>query len=199
MLRIGTGPGRDPRSSGERQRLRAARLRWVPKGGDRYELRLGGELPASWSLRLCRNLETRRMNLLRGFGRRLPSGSWAISLEVDTSLCDHGGLDASVLDDIPVRSPQRLDPPLLDFWIERTPPPEGALAVEVAAWDAIGLLGSVLDVANRIGLEPVEILLETQEECAFHRLLLVGSPGRPPTGRQERELERALAARVGPG
>ena len=69
----------------------------------------------------------------------------------------------------------------------------GELELEVQAWDSVGLLAAVLGHVNECDLVPSEILLETEEGFAFHRLGLRSRGWGVPTARQRRALAQRLS------
>jgi hypothetical protein len=87
-------------------------------------------------------------------------------------------------------------PRLLDFSLVRGGEHGALLHLEVHAWEARGLLAGVLVETERVGLVPVELLLETEGECAFHQLVLRGPMGAPSPD-CVRQLAKELSAHVG--
>jgi hypothetical protein len=155
----------------------------------RLELRLSGALPDRWPLHLAQGLAARRINLWRGHAARIAPRAWSARLEVETPpeqpLPDFVDL-ALGLEPAPVLA----EPPLLEATLGRAP--GGELELEVHAWDAVGLLAGVLRCVVGAGLLPTALALETEGDCAFHQLRLVGADGSAATRRQQRHLARRL-------
>lgn len=184
------------RESGAQSRL--APRPWAaatprPPGG--LHLQLGGPLPADWSLRLARSLAGCGASLVSGYARRGAQGEWLAELEIESelALCAGELLERAVRPQAP---PPRPDPRILDFELGESPAHGGSLALEVHAWDAVGLLAGVLGRARAPGLVAAELILETEQDCAFHHLALVGTEG-APSRRQRRELSLGLAGLLG--
>jgi len=162
------------------------------RGGGRIDLHVSGALPRSWVLHLARGFAERRVSLLNGRARSLDEGIWVGALEIDL-----GSADRAVPDFLSLASGEqpsgRLlpEPPLLEVAMA-----EGArgLEVEVHAWDAVGLLASVLAHVDAVGLVPCEVSLETEGDCAFHQLVLRDAAGAAPGRRGRRDLARRLSA-----
>jgi hypothetical protein len=160
------------------------------RGGGRIDLHVSGALPPGWVLRLARGFAERRVNLLNGRARHLDEGIWNGALEVELGSADRRVPDFLALALGEQGAGRYLPaPPLLEVAMVG-----GAhgLEVEVHAWDAVGLLASVLGHVEAVGLVPREVLLETEGDCAFHQLTLVDARGAAPG----RSLRRALARRL---
>lgn len=162
------------------------------KEEDRIELELSGALPDAFFVSLSRSFAARGISLQSGYARRAEPGLWLARLELagvpspapaldylQLALRDEGGARPS-------------DPPILDFVLTRPASRDGALELEVHAWDALGLLAGVLGRASAAGMVAVEIGLETEGECAFHSVALIGSDGSVPSSEQRRVLASGL-------
>jgi hypothetical protein len=186
-LEAGTGAGWAGAGLGPHPALA---WRTEPRGPRGLELTLAGALAETWCLDFTRALAARGMNLLRGHAHE-GRGGWSARLEIDAHPNDRS-LDFGRLLCEPVAPPLRCEPRLLDFELAFSPAHDGCLELEVHAWDSIGLLATLLGRARGGGLRPVELWLETEEECAFHRLSLRGIGGRRPALGQARGFARAL-------
>lgn len=158
------------------------------------DLQLSGDLPAEWALHLARALACRGVSLLNGYARRIEEGIWLAQLDLDLgagSRCELDFLGLLAGTAKPVRLPE---PSILDFELRDSPALGGSFELRVDAWDAVGLLAAVLGRCAAAGLDPEEMILETEGECAFHHLTLKGRRGRRPARLQRLALERALAA-----
>lgn len=164
----------------------------TPDGHCELRLRVSGSLPGSWFRGLAIGCAERGISLLRGLAARDAGGIWAADLVLDVSgssppLPDFLALATRALDQAPVRPPS-----ILDFELSRSAHPGERLVLEVHAWETVGLLAGVLGCAECAGLQPVEVVLETEDECAFHQITLVRSGGGRPTASQRRQLTRSL-------
>lgn len=164
-----------------------------PAGG--LHLQIGGPLPADWSLCLARALARDGASLHSGYARRGPDGAWLAELAIrpESDLGAEALLVHATRPEPPLLRP---DPRILDFELGESPAHGGSLALEVHAWDAVGLLAGVLGRARGHGLVPAELILETEQDCAFHHLALTGADG-APSRRQRRALSLALAGLLG--
>lgn len=166
----------------------------VTRPDARLGVQLSGPLPTRWALWLARGFAARRVNLRNGHALALPRGRWIAQLEVE--LESGGRLPPDFLQ-LALRDgggPRLVEPPLLDVSLGQDA--DGDLAVEVHAWDAVGLLASVLGRVDAVGLAPAEIVLETEGECAFHQLTLRDRAGGPASARQRRRLARSLVEQL---
>lgn len=165
----------------------------VPLGGGGADVQLWGPLRTAWSLHLSRALAQRRASLKRGYARRLEGSVWIARLEV--ALGPGGEPEATdfrALASKPVDGAGLPEPPVLHAELEPSDALGGALVAEVHAWEALGLLAAVLGRAAGCGLVAEEIELETEGECAFHRLLLRTPEAQAPTAGHRRSLARSL-------
>lgn len=178
-------------------RLRASPFAARQLDGRLFELRVGGVLPDDWSLVFAGDCARRGHSLMRGYVRRELRGHWRGRLEIELAAASAG--DAAPL---PGSGGRALRPPwihaphLLDFELEESHAFGGALELEVHAWEAVGLLYGVLSAAASLDLVAVELTLETEGDCAFHRLALVDRHRTPVSSRRRRALARRLAAPV---
>jgi len=164
------------------------------RGAGRIDLHVSGALPPCWVLNLARGFAARRVSLQSGRARRLEQGIWSGALEIDLGCAQRPQPDFLGLANGELRSGRLLPaPPLLEVVMAG-----GArgLEVEVHAWDAVGLLASVLGHVDAVELEPTEVSLETEGDCAFHQLVLCDRTGATPSRRQRRALARRLAAQL---
>ena len=155
----------------------------------RASLRIGGRLPRGWSVRLTRGLAKRGVSLLSGYARRIEEDAWLLAFELDL-----GHADADAIDFLAVARGEEegapiAEPRILDFSLQ---PESDSLALEVHAWDAVGLLAAVLERVWGAGLSPDELILETEAGCAFHSLVLKDRHRAPPSLSHARLLARAL-------
>lgn len=171
------------------------------KGDGIVHLRLAGALPDDWSLRFTRALAWRNLSLRSGRARRVETRHWIAHLELDLVYAD-AEVDFSEILELATRAedlPAPPEPRILDFELDAPAYLAGGLRLEVHAWDALGLLAGVIERADRVGLHPEALLLDTEGECAFHELILRGADGAPASAEQHRALEAILAALVRPG
>lgn len=161
-------------------------------GGQR-RVELSGDLGPHWPLRLARAFAEHRVSLQSGFARRAESGVWLARLEVELPRPDATTPDFLTFALQSGRGPARVDPPILDFDISRSASAPDVLELEVHAWDAVGLLAGVLHQIAESDLAPVELVLETEEDCAFHRICVGGKDGSQPTRRQRASLAGQLS------
>jgi hypothetical protein len=179
-----------------RNLLHAPTCRSERRSDGLLELHCAGLLPADWTLNLARALAVRRASIRDGYARRTAPGIWLAQLGIE----DGGRLRAPELRAMvtgaqpPLTSPE---PRILDFELGRAPGHGGCLTLEVHAWDAVGLLAGVLGRARDAGLTAMELFLETEADCAFHHLALIGRDGAAPTRRQRRALRLGLSALLG--
>ncbi len=163
------------------------------KDGRLVEIHLSGALPDLWPLQVARGFAAGRFNLLNGLARCEERGLWSAQIEVDTS-CSPGPLPDFL--DLALEPMSRVDPecpPLLEVALAQPSARGGELELEVQAWDSVGLLAAVLGHVNECDLVPSEILLETEEGFAFHRLGLRSRGWGVPTARQRRALAQRLS------
>ena len=160
------------------------------------ELRISGALPDAWPLRLARAFARRKISLCRGGARALEPGLWLARLEVDLGPSGELPNDVLQLALRPDGRAQPPEPPLLDFSLTGTSVRGGRVELEVHAWDAVGLLATVLGRVEAAGLVPDEILLETEGDCAFHQLVLRGRDGGAPAPVERAALARSLSLLV---
>lgn len=181
----------------ELQARKPARLIVQSKTEARIELRVTGCLPRDWSQRFAAGLARLRINLLSGYARRSERDDWIGAFEAELPLERPEALDLESLTQAP--GPYGANPhaSILDFRLQESTRLGGCLEVELAAWDSVGLLAATLESAHAAGLRPAELLLETQEGCAFQQLSLQTAIWTCPSPRQQRELGRYLAARLG--
>ena len=164
------------------------------RGAGRVDLHVSGALPACWVLNLARGFAARRVSLQSGRARRRAEGIWSGALELDL-----GGAERPLPDFLALASGELPvarwlpAPPLLEVAMAGS---ARGLEVEVHAWDAVGLLASVLGHVDAVALEPTEVSLETEGDCAFHQLVLRDRLGAMPSRRQRRALARRLAAQL---
>lgn len=164
-----------------------------PAGG--LHLQIGGPLPADWSLCLARALARRGASLHTGYARRGPDGAWLAELAIEAE--PHPTAEELLVYATRPEAPlARPDPRILDFDLGESPAHGGSLALEVHAWDAVGLLAGVLGRARAHDLVPAELILETEQDCAFHHLALTGTDA-APSRRQRRALSLGLAGLLG--
>ncbi len=178
----------------ELSKLGASRCRLEPADAEgRARLQLEGRLPRGWSVRLTRALARRGVSLISGQAKRRDEEAWVVGLELALGHADGQGLDFLELARREEGTPHLGEPRILDFQLvaERE-----ALHLEVHAWDAVGLLASVLERVWAAGLRPDELYLETESECAFHSLVLKDEQRRAPGSLHERLLARSLARMV---
>lgn len=161
-------------------------------GADRCQLQLWGALPADWSLWLAQALAARRMSLMHGAARRGPRDTWRASLEIQLARSEDAELDFAALATGVSPAASVPDPPILHFqlWESRCRAP--GLELEVHAWEALGLLAAVLGKVADADLRCDALLLDTEDDCAFHHLLLRTTDGRAPSARQQRALHAGL-------
>jgi hypothetical protein len=192
----------DRSSGGPWESLLPSELFHVPlchvaaRRGECAELRISGALPDAWPLRLARAFARRKISLCRGGARAIEPGLWLARLEVDLGPC--GELPPDVLQ-LALRPDGRFqlpEPPILDFSLIGTSVRGGRLELEVHAWDAVGLLAAVLGRVEAAGIVPEEMLLETEDDCAFHQLVLRGRDGGAPAPALRAALARSLALLV---
>jgi hypothetical protein len=164
------------------------------RGGGRIDLHVSGALASRWVLSLARGFAARRISLLNGRAQRLDERVWNGALEIDLGSAAREAPDFLALASGEPPSGRVLpEPPLLDVAMA-----DGArgLELEVHAWDAVGLLASVLAHVDAVGLSPWEVSLETVGDCAFHQLVLRHDDGGLPGRRTRRALARRLAAQL---
>ncbi len=161
-------------------------------GGRRSDMKLTGPLPADWSVNLSRDFAARGVSLQNGYARRIDSDQWTVQLEVEQSLADSAGPEGLVRAIYSKVRPPVVEPALLDCELRESKSFGGCLELEVDAWDAVGLLAAVLGCAASAGLLAVEMILETQDDCAFHHLGLKDRGDAVPSLRQRRALDRGL-------
>lgn len=176
----------------------AARPDFAVRGlaGDRLELQLAGALPAHWCRDLTGNLAARGISVWSGYAREHEAGRWLGRFELELATAADRRLDFLALAQGQEPAPRLFEPPILDFQLDRGSAFAGSLELEVHAWEAVGLLASVLAHVDAVDLLPRALHLETEEDCAFHRLVLTDRSGRAPERVQERALLRALALRT---
>lgn len=179
---------------------RPAEARSIPlaqvarRGEDRIGLQVSGALPATWVLNLARGFAERRVNLLNGRAEQIDHGVWNGVLEIDLGSAGRSAPDFLGLAlGAPGTGRFLPEPPLLE--VAMADGPRG-LEVEVHAWDAVGLLASVLNHVQSVGLVACEVLLETEGDCAFHQLMLREASGGLAPTRARRALARRLAAQL---
>lgn len=184
-----------PMGSGISVRARAGRglpipvacVEWDDSG--RVLLEMSGLLPEDWAARLARGCAARRISWESGHARR--SGErWEVRLGLDASLCSGRVPDFLELATRGDPGPHLAEPPLLEVALGGS---GDALELEVHAWDAVGLIAAVLDRVERAGLRVRSLLLETEDECAFHQITAVLPNGRSPGWRERRALLKGLS------
>jgi len=157
-------------------------------------LQLCGVLPADWTLQLTRGLAWRGASLQTGYARRTEGGAWLAELAVDDRLeARLDSIDFLALATRPHEPLRRAEPRILEFELGASAAHGGSLALEVHAWDAVGLVAAVLGRAAGVGLVAAELILATEEECAFHHLGLVDRRGAAPSACQRRDLELVVS------
>ena len=179
------------------ERLGHPRCEATPQPGGLTQLALSGELPGDWTVRLTRALASRGISLVEGYARRFPGDLWISLLRLDPGYAAGPLPDFLALATEPWDVPIPWTPRLLDFDLTESAALGGSLQLEVHAWDAIGLLATVLDRAGGAGLHPEELLLETEGECAFHSVVLRGAGGTAPAASARRRLARELQRLLG--
>ena len=172
--------------------LRTPQAHAEPQGQGLLDLQLSGCLPPDWSLRLARGLATRSIGLRNGYARRLEGEAWLARLELDHSRSGGPAPDFLALATACAPALASAAPPLLDLELAESADFGGCLHLEVHAWDAIGLLASVLGQVAAASLRAEELILETEGECAFHHLVLKGARGDAPAPAQRRRLRQGL-------
>lgn len=190
-------PRRSSTAHLEADLLRAPWSHTTRRADGLLEAQLSGMLPASWSLNLMRGLASRGLSVRDGYARRIEPGAWIAQLEIEAPA---EALEATALLELATGRPARPtspEPRLLDFELGDSPAHGGSLALEVHAWDAVGLLAAVLGRADAAGLVATELVLETEDDCAFHHLTLQSRGWSPPTRRERRALSLGLAGLLG--
>ncbi len=161
--------------------------------GGELEVLLAGPLPEGWALSLTRALADRGWSLRNGYARGDAAAGWLAELEVVPDLAAEAASPDFLA--LALGGPPPLAPPVprvLDFDLREADSFGGCLTLQVDAWDALGLLAGVLGEVDRAGLAPVEMILETEEDCAFHHLAARAQGGGRPRPRQGRVLEAGM-------
>jgi hypothetical protein len=158
------------------------------------ELQLSGDLAEDWSLRLTRGLAIRRIGVRSGYVRLLQRGGWLAELLLDVAYHESRECDFLKLATEPSAPRSIPEPRILDFELRDSASLGGSLELRVDAWDCVGLLAGVLGRAVHADLYAHEIVLDTEEECAFHQLGLKRRGGGRPGRSERRALEVALRA-----
>ncbi len=163
--------------------------RALPEGEGLVELLVLGSLPSRWPLALTGHLAGRGASLLRGHVTRGDAAGWEGRLVLDPRHGSLGDLDAAL--DRVVPRPATAAPRLIEVRIDPAHA-DAELHLEVHGWDAVGLLAGVLEQVACVDLCVEEMLLETEDECAFHYLRL-----RAEDGVSRRRAQRLLARGLG--
>lgn len=184
-----------------------ARLRFEPKPAARIsslqgglkELCLEGVLPGGWLRRVTAGCAQRGISVTRGVATFGPDESCLACLELEFR---RPSVDPP---DFLAWAVGRIDPPaaplpkILDFDLVHDSVPTKGVFLEVHAWESVGLLAGVLEAVEAVGLVPVELFLETEEECAFHQLVLSRSDGGPASTARLLRLNRLLRPAISAG
>jgi hypothetical protein len=163
-------------------------------GEDAFRLRLGGLLHTAWMVALCNQLAHRRISIDRAHAR-LTHDVWIAELRL---VGLPGAADPSSLPyfelleshDAPPAASLALD----SYQVVETGDHGGTLMLTIEAEDALGLLGSLLDVLARLSLFPIEVHIETRSGRAYDCLWLAAAGRAPPPAGAKDALQQVLAS-----
>lgn len=145
---------------------------------------------SSFPADLVRKLTHAGISLLEG--RIVRHEGWIAELVLDPGVNVCGDY-ASLLCSAPPRQCAWQDPRLIDYQLSMMGTSRELLQLEVHAWDGLGLLASVMARVVSCGFQIEELLLETEGECAFHRLILAGDANAARAARLDRKLSGICA------